>query len=289
MKKVIIRTSIFLLLLTTISAGLVYIFRDRLKAHFIPTIEQVGDITIKVENDTCYVSSKLSALNKTSFKIEIDTIKYKVTLFNKTYLKSEKFIGMTLLPKSSDTVDFSLKIPYKILIHDLKEERKKGDSASYSINVFLQYSTFLGKSEMPINKAARLKIPQPPDVEIIEIKYEKIRRKSIHADVKIKIINYSNVDLTIKEMNYSMAILNQGKLKGKHIEQIDIKPNGTTIISLPIEINPKNIARTFFQVMLNKDKYTYTLNLKAILESEDHLKEAYPIDLTKKGEMEIKK
>ena len=90
-------------------------------------------------------------------------------------------------------------------------------------------------------------------------------------------------------MSYTMNILKQGNLKGKHEEQIDIKPNGTTIINLPIEISPKNIARTFFDVIINKDSYDYTLTLKAILESTDPLKESFPIDLVKKGKMELRK
>lgn len=196
---------------------------------------------------------------------------------------------MTLYSGSKDTVDFSLKIPYKILIKDLKAERKKGDSASYSINVSLQYATFLGKEEKPINKSAKLKIPQPPDIEIVDIQYKKIQRKSILADVKISITNYTNVDLSVKEMSYSMIVLGQGNLKGSNTEKINIKPNGTSFINLPIEISPKSIAKTFFDVLRNKDNYDYTLTLNANLESSGPVKDSFAINLVKIGKMELKK
>ena len=285
MKKIIA----FILVLVIISAGIIYTYHTDIKTHFIPTIQQTGDIDIKVENDTCYVSSKLIATNSSFLKIGIDTLKYKVSLFNKTYIQSKKYIGIILHGHGKDTVDFSLKIPYKNIIYDLKEERRNGDSASYSINIFLQYSTFLGKEEMPISKTAKIKIPQPPEIEITNIKYTKIRRKSIHADVKVKITNYSSVNLFIKQLNYSMNIIKQGKLKGKHIQQVDIKPNGTTIINLPIEISPKNLARTFFDIIRNKDTYDYALTLNAILESTDPIKESFVLELTKKGKMELRK
>jgi LEA14-like dessication related protein len=216
-------------------------------------------------------------------------MKYKVSLFDKAYLQSQRYIGMLLRGYGTDTLDFSLKIPYVTIIKDLKAERKKGDSASYSINISLQYSTALGKAEMPITKSAKIKIPQPPELEVVEIKYKKVHLKSILADAKIKIINYSDVNLSIKEMSYSMKILEQGNLQGTYTEPIHIKPNGTTYINLPIEINPINLGKTIFEMIINKDTYDYTLTMNAILESTDLLKESFHIDLIKNGKMELKK
>lgn len=272
-----------------VAGGIFYCLRDSIKAHYIPTVEQIGDLDIKVKNDTCYLSSKLTVRNNSFLKIEIDTIKYKVLMFNKTYLQDETFLGIILKTYSTDTIDFSLKIPYKIIIQDLKSERKKGDSASYFIDISLQYSTLLGKNEMPISKTSKIKIPQPPDVEIIEIDYKKVRLKSIQANAKIKITNYTAVKLSITELNYAMNVLKQGKLKGKHKNKIDINPNGTTYINLPIEISAKNIARTFFEVLLNKDSYDYSLTLNATIESTDPIKESFKINLSKNGRMELRK
>ena len=113
--------------------------------------------------------------------------------------------------------------------------------------------------------------------------------KFILADVKIKIVNYNAFTLSIKHMSYSMNILKQGHLKGNHTEEINIKPNGTTFINLPIEINPKNLARTVFDIIINKDSYDYILTLNATIESSNPVKESFPIVLTKSGKMELRK
>lgn len=286
MKK---RIAITILILLIITAGVLYFLRDSIKARFMPAVEQLGDIYIKVENDTCYVHSKMSVKNNSPLEIGIDTIKYKVSMFGKTYLQNNTSLGIMLKNNASDTIDFALKIPYKIIIKDLKAERKKGDSASYFIDISLQYSTFLGKAEMPISKTAKIKIPQPPEIEVVEIKYEKVRFKAILANVKVKITNFSEVNLSINDMTYSMNVLKQGELNGKHTKQIDIKPNETTYVEFPIEISPINIARTFFDVLINKDSYDYTLKLDAILEAKDPIKQSFKINLSKSGTMELKK
>jgi LEA14-like dessication related protein len=289
MKTKIKRLGIFILVIVIITGGVIFIFRARIIAHFIPAVEQIGVIDIKVKNDTSYISSKLAVKNKSFLKIEIDTIKYKVSLFDKTYLQRQKLIGLVLPAYGIDTLDFSIKIPYITILKDLRVERKKGDSASYSINISLQYSTLFGKVEIPISKSAKLKIPQPPEINIVEIKYKKIRLKSILADATIKIINYSAITLSIKEMSYSMNILKQGNLRGNYRKPINIKPNGTTYINLPIEINLKNIGKTVFEIIINKDNYDYTLTLNAIMESSYPLKEIFHIDLNKNGKMELRK
>ena len=289
MKTKVKYISISILVMAIILSGVVFIFRSKIMAHYIPRIEQIGDIHIRVKNDTSYISTRLSIKNRSFLKIEVDTIKYKISLFNKTYLKNEKFIGMALQGYGKDTLEFSLKVPSSAILKDLKAERKKGDSATYFINISLQYSTLFGKAEIPINRSAKIKIPQPPELEVVGIKYKKVRLRSILADAKIKITNYNDITLSIKEMNYSMNILKQGKLKGSLRIPIDIKPNGTTFINIPVEINVNNIGKTIFQVLINKDSYDYTLTLNAILESTDPMKESFHVDLIKNGKMELKK
>jgi len=289
MKNIIKRICILILALALIAGGAIFIFRSRIVAHFIPEIKQTGDIHIDIKNDTSYISSKLTVRNKSFLKIKIDTFTYTVSLFNKTYLQSHKFIGMVLHGYRTDTINFSLKIPYATILKDLSAQRKKSDSASYSISISLLYSTVFGKAEIPFNKSAKLKLPQPPELELVEIKYTKFRLKSIVADAKIKITNYSAVTLSIKEMKYSMNILKAGKLQGNFSKPTTIKPRGITYVDIPIEINVINMGKTIFEVIINKDTYAYTLTLDAILKTAGTLKRSVHIALSKNGNMELKK
>lgn len=289
MKNKIKKIAFIIITLIVIVGVILFVFRKKIVEHFVPAVEQIDDINIFVKNDTTYINSKLAVKNKSFLKIEIDSIKYKVSLFDKVYLQNQKFVGIVLPAKGIDSIDFSLKIPYVKILKDLNVERKKGDSVSYSINISLQYSTIFGKVEIPINKAAKIKIPQPPEINIVEIKYYKARLKSIQAIAKIKVVNYSDVTLLINDISYSISILKQGNLKGNHKEPIVIKPTETTYINLPIEINFKNIGKTFFDVIINKDNYDYTITLDAIIETTSPFNQTFSISLSKIGMMELRK
>jgi LEA14-like dessication related protein len=289
MKKKIRLIGIFIAFLVIIAGVIIFIFKTQIVKHFIPTVDLPGVINIRVINDTSYISSKLTVQNKSFFKIKIDSIGYKVSLVKKTCLQSQKFLGIVLHSHEKDTIDFSLKIPYIMILKELKAARKKSDSADYSINVYLQYSTVLGKVKIPINKSAKIKIPLPPELKIVEIKYTKVHLKSILAVAKIEIINHSIVNLSIKDMSYSMSILKRANLKGNLKDAVNIKPNGKTFINLPIEISINKIAKTIFEVIINKDHYDYTLTLNAFFESSDPLKQSFHINVINNGKMELKK
>lgn len=275
--------------LIIMTIGIIYIFRNSIITHFIPTVEQIGDINIEIKNDTATISSQLQIKNKSFFKIKIDSIRYEASIFNKTYLKNQKLIGLILHNHEIDTIDFALKVPYINFIKDLKSERNKSDSASYSIDISLIYSSILGKIIVPIKKAEKIKIPIPPEIKILGIKYTNIRLKHIQAEAKLQIINHSAVDIKIKELKYSMHIINHGIVKGKHTESIRINPSGTSIISLPIEINLDNLGKTIIEVMRNKDNYDYTLSIIANLGSYHQSQVTYNINISNSGKMELKK
>ncbi len=280
---------IFIFVSAIVAGGCVFIFRFRLIKHFAPAVKQIGDINIVVKNDTSYITAILVIQNKSFLEIEIDSIDYKIALFEKTYIQNKKNLGIHLSAYGNDTIDFSLKIPFVEIIKDLKVERKRGDSASYSIIISLQYATAFGKGKIPINRAAKLKIPQPPELKVIDIQWKKVRLRSIRAIAKIKIINYSPVALTIKEISYSMNVLNQGTLKGHYKNPIRIKPKATSYIDLPLEIEVTNLGKTLFQVLVNRDHYDYALTLNAAMESSGLVKESFQMNLIKNGKMELRK
>lgn len=242
-----------------------------------------------MKGDTSYINSKLEIKSNVFFKIKVDTIKYNIDLFEKTYLQSIEALGIELPAYGKDTIDLLLKIPHRSLMKNIKTERKTEDSAGYEINVSLQVSTPFWKGKIPFNRSAKLKMPTPPELDLVEIKYKKVRLRSIIADARIKITNHSNVTLSVKDMVYKMKILKQGDVRGNHQKTIHLKPKGTTYINLPMEININHVGKMLWAVLNDKDNYDYTLSMNATIESTTPVKESFQIELIKSGRMELKK
>ena len=142
MKK-IKRIGIVFLILVVVAAVGIYFFRRPIIRHFSPQIEQLGHIELRMIDDTTYVNTKLAIHNVTSLKIEIDTLSYVISLFDKVYLKNSTDINASMLSHGHDTIDFKFKIPHTELLKDAKKARTMDDSASYAIDASIQFVTFL--------------------------------------------------------------------------------------------------------------------------------------------------
>lgn len=281
--------SIIVVSLLIIVSATFFVFHRQITAYFFPKMEQIGEVKIKIENDTAYVISKLKASNKSLFKLKIDTIKYTISLHNKVYLKSSKFVGLSLLARGVDTFDFSVKIPYLSILTDLKARRKIGDSAAYSIHLFFHYSSIFGKAEVPITKVGVIKIPQAPDLEIVELQYKGLHLKSIHTNAKLKITNYNAIGLSMKGISYSLKVSGHELVKGENTEAILIQANGMSYIELPIAIDSKNLIKAGLGRLLKQENNSYTLTLKANIESIDSMQKYFHLQLSKIGTMSLKK
>jgi LEA14-like dessication related protein len=276
-------------MLLIISVGFAFIFRGDIITRFRPEIRQYGAVHINMTEDTTYIYSKLEITSRTCFKLKVDTIKYKVTLFDQPFLEKKDVLGIELPAFGKDTIGFKVKIPHKDLRRNIKAHQNKTDSAGYIINISLQISTPFWRGEIPFNKSARLKLPHPPELELVEIKYKKIRLRSILADATIKVTNHSNISLAVKHMIYKMKIMNQGDVNGNYLKTIRLKPKGITVINLPMEININHVGKLLWAVLNDKDNYHYVLLMNATIESIDPVKESFRVELVKTGNMELKK
>jgi LEA14-like dessication related protein len=265
-----------------------FIFRKQIATHYIPEVKQIDVIHINLKNDTSNIDFKLAVTNQSFLRIEIDTLIYKISLFNKTYLQKRHFLGIVLPGHGCDTLHVAIKIPYVAILKDLAKERGKGDSTNYAVELFLQYSTIFGESEIAIHRAAKLKIPAVPEFEIVDVKWNRVRLKSILASVTLKLVNHSEITLAIHDLKYAMEFLEQGIINGVYRQRIIIKPKAETMVTIPIEIKPNRMIKTVMAVMTNNDKYDYTLKLAATLESLDSIKNRFQIELVKNGRMELK-
>lgn len=277
------------LVLIILSAAILFIFRSRLIEYYTPEVEQLGTISVDMKNDTSYVTTALVVTNKLFFKIDVDSIKYRVEWFDKTYIKNETFLGLELPADGSDTIPFSLKIPYVAIIKDFRENGKKADSVDYAVNISLQYATRFWSSEKPINKKGKVRMPHPPQFKLEEVNWVKIGLSSMVAEADLKIINENPVGFLIKDLTYNMKIKGQGNMKGNYEKPITIEPNSVATVKVPIEIQTEHLGKTLMDILKNKDKYNYTLDMNLNLKSTVTEDKLFNIDLKKTGVMELRK
>ncbi len=289
MKKKIKSLGIVLLVLIVAAAAGIYFFRKPIIRRFSPQIEQLGNIQIQVKDDTTYVNARLAIHNVTSLQIEIDTLSYVISLFDKVYMQSSTDINVSMPSHGNDTIDFNFRIPHTELLKDAKIARKEDDSASYVIDASIQFATVFGRFDVPISKTSKIKIPVPPELEIVDLKYEKLGLRRIRALATIKVSNKNQVSLTIKELRYNLEIPTRAQLEGEYRQDIVIHAKDKTTFELPLDIELHKVGKTIFDIIRDRDIYPYNLHIVAFIETREPVIQTFNVDVIKNGEMELKK
>src|SRR5580704_13638982 len=82
---------------------IIFTFPEKAVTYFVPDITQVNNIEADIKKDTAYITTKLVAKNYSFFSINMDSLKYRVSFFNKTYFKDKQSLGMMLKRFGKDT------------------------------------------------------------------------------------------------------------------------------------------------------------------------------------------
>lgn len=265
-----------------------YHYRVAIISYIVPDVTS-DTINIVIKNDTAYVHTKLIAKNKSIIPLQIDSIKYKIGLMHKVYLHEEKYLGIHLESRATDTFEFSLKIPVGQLMRDLKEVREKTKQANYSILVSLQYSTIFGRIDLPINAGAKFQIPTPPEIYVVKIDYTKIKLDYMLADVRVKVTNFNEIKMTIATINYTLVVPDQGTAIGKYPKSITINPQSEMYVDLPVRIELDHFLHNLRDIAEDKDVYDYILTCHAVLKPFKEGQKPMIIEITKLGTLELKK
>jgi len=279
---------VFIILILLIIGILLIVYRREIIGNNTIVVKQVEQVKIKIEKDTLFVNFKLEIENTSFLDILIDSVVLNTSFLDKNCFQKKSHINKKFKSYSKDTIDFNLKIPYIQIMADLTSEKEKNDSALFVVSGYFNYSTILGSGVYNLNKTFKMKIPQPPEVKVIDIKWKKIRLKKISAEVTFEINNRNDIDFTTQALNYSVKIHNMGKFKGKYSKKIAIKSKSKTYVTLPITITLNGLGKTIKDILKNEDEYYYSLLLDFTVLAEEWSEGTYFIEINKKGKIELK-
>ena len=264
-----------------------FVFPTKLIPYFIPSIAQVSGIQADVKKDTAYITTKLVAKNSTFLSIKMDTLKYKISFTNRTYFQGNQCLGLMIKRYNKDTFDFSFKVPYNHILEDMKHDRMKSDSTNFLTDLRLQYSTFFGKAELPIAESGKIKIPEPPEIEIKDIKIKSgLGSEDIQAEVKLKVTNNSKYNLKVNTMDYTINILKLADVKGVYTKPLNIKGNTISEFNIPVKIHLKKENKSLVSILRDNEPHHYVLAVEGVINSSDFKQErATKIKLIKEDDI----
>jgi len=277
-----------------IASIICYYFLNPKKAInlIFPGINEISFIHIDLKKDSALLRLYVYVQNKMPYKMVIDSLNFEIKLNG--FKMVEETVPVRINEKSLETD--TIELPVNISLKEIKktiDDLQGQDSTDMEINFNIVYNTLIGREKVNINRKIRIESPIPLKITILKLEHKKynMKDKTSEAVLKIEIINNGkNVDLQLNEISYYLQIINTFLSKGIVIRPIDIKPESSQIVDIPIIIEYSSPFKTAWLIVTDSDILKYDLNLKCNVKVNG-IKDfkAIPVEIDATGIMELVK
>ncbi len=284
------KIAIFVVVFLLLAGFAAYIFFNPQKALniIVPEFENIENIYIRLGRDTAFVNVAISLENKSLFRLHIDSMIYYVNFDSATMLAKRQYLDLDILRGQSDTFQLPLALPYKRLIKKIRSIQDR-DSVDLRMDLRVVFSTVFGHTAIPLSKKIRIAVPRPPKLEFDRMEFLKREKKKVYLLAHVKLHNYGKIDLNISDISYKLTVTDLLSASGTEKKEIRVKPATTIPLTIPVQLELKNVIKTLRLVITDKDKVKYHLLVKALVQNDKVGSKKTPLELETDGTLELKK
>lgn len=288
-KKWIIAIVIILL----IGIGVIAIFFNPKKGLklVLPDLDDITLVNAAIENDTAYVGVDMVLENKSIFKLDLDTLFYKVVLADSMLFNQTQVLNIRQKSGDVNTFKLPLKIPISKTMHTIRSLQNQ-DSTYIEIHSYIVYNTIFGSKKIPVSKRVKIKVPVPPEIKVNKVEIDKVNigSKTVELKATVTIANKGELlDLNIHEVAYHL-VLGEDLVTsdGVYNKPITVKPLSETRVEIPVTVKVNHILKTAWKYVTN-DEVPYHIDVKAQLdENSFYHKTNIPVEAKAKGKAKLR-
>ena len=253
----------------------------------IPDIKQMESAQLRLKGDTIFARISLLMANHGIFKMNLDSISYKVEFDTMRVLSKTQDLSIVLRPGESDTFMLPVAIPFRRIaarIGDLQDR----DSVDIHNDIRLVYRTVFGRAVLPHKKTSRIVTPIPPQFSVERVEFVSRKGKTLQLLAHLKFVNKGRLMLQIKDLKYSITVMDLFVAEGKVDRIIEVIPRNTIIEKVPVTVDLKRPLKTAYLVASNQDLVPYSLQISLVVTAGEVMNET-KVSLENRGKFELRK
>lgn len=288
MRKGLKLTFVFALILATALALFVYFDLKRAVQIIVPEFENIEEAAIELIDDSLFMDARLLFLNKSFLRLNLDSFIYEVTLDSLKVLSKKQDVDLRLSPGQTDTLNLPFALPFRRLSSKIEQLQSK-DSTTLTFDLRLVYSTLFGRAVLPFKKTSNIAVPVPPKFEIVELDYVERNKGVFYMIAHVRIINQGKLDLDVSDLTYELTVDDAFDAKGFYAKGLHLVPRTDTVIDLPVEFKVEHLVKTLVRSVAGIDKANYHFTVRSLVKVADFGKRNTPVQIEKRGTIELKK
>ncbi len=235
----------------------------------IPRLEMGVTEISYLGSDKIIMHEKLLIHNPLPFNFIADSLQYKLFIGGVEVIKSTYAKSLSINKWASTWIDLPVTVNNDKLLGKLNQLEKQGkDSTIYSIQTtFHTHIPF--KKEFNIDADKLLPLFYIPTARLKDIYQDSLSLKGVTLLIKVIVGNKNKISFQIKNLKYKFSLAGNPWVTGVKLGDIDIKPQDSTELTLPVRISFSKIFKSIGPLIRKGGdvEYKFGMDMKLVSES----------------------
>lgn len=287
------KKTIFLVLGVAVLAGIIYLVvkfqsSDKEVADYVVPELQLANIQVtNLTANKADMIMRMAIDNPAPVGIRIDSLHYVI------YIEDNE-VARTTYPDSlqieaSDSTAFSLPLTlyYDKLQSVLNNLEQQGqDSANYRVDATIFTDmTIIPKDKLDLDIEKRLPLIRPPEIQVADIGVEDVGFSGATLKTDIVVTNKNAFSFGFRDMHYAVRLDNNEPVEGNKPGTVNIPAKGSTTISIPAELDFKEMGKNLIDLIRKGDDVSYSFYMNTNLVSDSEVLEDSEIEMNASGKL----
>lgn len=169
-------------------------------------------------------------------------------------------------------------------ITSLKGAKEVGYELKLGLGVDLP---LLGVVQLPLSESGTVPIPQLPRVQMAGVQMKSMGLAGAELNLRLEVENPNAFTAALNTFNYTFQVNGQNWASGTAPQPLQIKPNGKSTLTLPIQLNLASGGLTALQALTGGKTFNYALSGHAEVTTDHRLLSRFQLPFNRSGQMSL--
>jgi len=213
---------------------------------------------------------KYKVNNPNAVSLDMHQFKYDFYVEDNVFLSGTSLSPISIAKEAFSYVEIPVDIEYKKLFSVVKDLMKK-DTAAYRIEAEFTFNLpVFGKAVFPVKYEGTFPVLKLPDVSFKSFKAVSITPFSAKLELAVEIFNKNSFAISPDSFNFDFTVNKSQWVKGIIKDINEMAPGKSTIVKIPVDINPAKIGKELFEYIFKGNSFDM------ILDGVVNVRTAYP-------------
>ncbi|MCG7906399.1 MAG: LEA type 2 family protein [Candidatus Thiodiazotropha taylori] len=198
--------------------------------------------------------------NPNPVAISLDGLDYDLKLLNRSFLKGQQSMGMSLAADGKSQVKLPVRMEFERLLQHYSELSNR-DDVPYQLDLGLGIDVpLLGRVRLPMSYQGRLPVPKLPDVRVSRIDVQRLSLQAIDLMLELEVENPNRFALMLQRLDYQFKLNGIDVGQGAAAQSLNIDKQGKGRVRLPLSLDLQKAGGGLYSALMGGRGLSYELS-----------------------------